>query len=163
MGLIFFCMENKPDNASNEANLNSAAAKRKVILQAVKFVLFSASAGLIQTGVFALLHDALKLFSQKYWPSYLIALICSVVWNFTLNRNFTFKSAANVPLAMMKILIYYCVFTPLSTWWGNALEAANWHPYINLFFTMFINMVTEFCVYKFLVFAKSEDTLRKKH
>lgn len=134
-------------------------SKGKTLVQAVKFVLFSASAGLIQTGVFALLNS---LIGWKYWPSYLIALVCSVIWNFTLNRNFTFKSAANVPVAMLKILAYYCVFTPLSTWWGNALDVAGWNEYIILFGTMLINMGTEFCVYRFWVFGKSIDTLSQK-
>ena len=132
--------------------------KGSVVLQAVKFVLFSASAGLIQTGVFALLHDVVKAFGQSYWPCYLIALVCSVVWNFTLNRNFTFRSAANVPVAMLKIAIYYAIFTPLSTWWGDALEKAGWNAYLILILTMFVNLVTEFCVYKFIVFRNSEDT-----
>ncbi|MFA7190392.1 MAG: GtrA family protein [Sphaerochaetaceae bacterium] len=152
-------MENKTESIAAEQN---PASRKKVIMQAIKFVLFSASAGLVQTGVFALLHDAVKAFGQSYWPSYLIALVCSVIWNFTLNRNFTFKSAANVPVAMLKILIYYCIFTPLSTWWGDALEAAHWNAYLILFGTMFINMLTEFCVYKFIVFRKTEDTLPKK-
>lgn len=138
-------------------------SKKYVIIQAIKFTLFSMSAGLIQTGVFALLHDALaNVLGWNYWPCYLIALICSIIWNFTLNRNFTFRSAANVPVAMMKILIYYCFFTPLSTLWGDALEKANWHPYLILFVTMFINLVTEFCVYKFVVFRNKENTLNKQ-
>ena len=141
---------------------NSSNSKRKTLIQAIKFVLFSASAGLIQAGVFALLMDAIKAFGRRYWPCYLIALICSVVWNFTLNRNFTFRSAANVPVAMMKILAYYCVFTPLSTWWGDALEGIGWNPYVILILTMFINLITEFCVYKFIVFRRTEDTLKPR-
>ena len=49
----------------------------------LKFVLFSASAGLIEIGSFALLNE---LLDWPYWPSYLIALTLSVLWNFTLNR-----------------------------------------------------------------------------
>ena len=144
----------------SEQNTNN---RKYVVLQAIKFTLFSMSAGLIQTGVFALLHDALAgVLGWSYWPCYLIALICSIVWNFTLNRNFTFRSAANVPVAMLKILIYYCIFTPLSTFWGDALEKAAWHPYLILFLTMFVNLVTEFCVYKFFVFRNKENTLNEK-
>ena len=139
-----------------------SSGKGNVVWQAVKFVLFSMSAGLIQAGVFAFLHDVVRAFGQSYWPSYLIALVCSVLWNFTLNRNFTFRSAANVPLAMIKIGIYYAIFTPLSTWWGDALERIGWNAYLILILTMFVNLVTEFCVYKFLVFRNSEDTLKRK-
>jgi len=88
------------------------------LTQMIKFLFFSISAGVIQAISFTLLHELAKLI---YWPAYLIALTLSVIWNFTLNRKFTFKSAANVPKAMMKIAIYYAVFTPLSTWWGDAL------------------------------------------
>ena len=64
---------------------------KKELWRAVKFTLFSASAGLIEMGSFALLT---ALTDWSYWPRYLIALTLSVLWNFTLNRNFTFKSAA---------------------------------------------------------------------
>ncbi|AIO18776.1 GtrA-like protein [Candidatus Izimaplasma bacterium HR1] len=79
----------------------------------VKFFFFSVSAGLIQILSFTILHE---LFNLIYWPSYLVALILSVLWNFTLNRKFTFKSAANVPIAMMKVTVFYAIFTPLSLW-----------------------------------------------
>ena len=137
---------------------NAPGSRRYVVIQAIKFVLFSASAGIIQAAVFALLHDVIRAFGQSYWPSYLIALVCSVLWNFTLNRNFTFRSAANVPVAMTKIAIYYCIFTPLSTLWGDALERLGWNAYVILILTMFVNLVTEFCVYKFVVFRNSENT-----
>jgi len=137
---------------------NTSGSKMTVVVQAIKFVLFSASAGMIQAAVFALLHDVVRAFNQSYWPCYLIALVCSVVWNFTLNRNFTFRSAANVPVAMTKIAIYYCIFTPLSTLWGDALEKLGWNAYVILILTMFVNLVTEFCVYKFIVFRNSENT-----
>ena len=104
--------------------------KKENLLQAVKFTLFSISAGVIQAVTFTLLHELANL---KYWPSYLAALVLSVLWNFTLNRSYTFKSAANVPVAMAKVFGYYCVFTPLSTWWGDALTAkAGWPDYLVL-------------------------------
>ena len=93
---------------------------KKQLLQAVKFTLFSISAGLIQIGSFAIL----EIFIKTYWIPYLVSLLLSIVWNFTLNRQFTFKSAANVPIAMAKILGFYAVFTPLSTWLGSVAEGA---------------------------------------
>jgi putative flippase GtrA len=65
---------------------------KKELWRFIKFALFSASAGLIETGLFYLL-DMVPSFN--YWVCYLPALVASVVWNFTLNRRFTFKSAAN--------------------------------------------------------------------
>ncbi len=121
----------------------------------VKFFLFSCSAGIIQAMSFTFLYELIQF---KYWPAYLIALILSVIWNFTLNRKFTFKSAANVPIAMGKILIYYAVFTPLSTWWGDALTNINWNAYLVLFITMFINLVTEFIVTKYYVYKDQINT-----
>ena len=131
------------------------------IVKFLKFVLFSASAGLIQVGVFTILAEALF---WTYWASYLPALIASVLWNFTVNRRFTFKSVSNIPVAMMKVIIYYCLFTPASTWWGHALNAADWEIgrdaqyYIILISTMVVNLVTEFCVYRFWVYRKSINT-----
>jgi putative flippase GtrA len=124
----------------------------------LKFVLFSASAGIIQIGSFALLNE---LSGWSYWPCYLISLVLSVLWNFTLNRKFTFKSAANVPVAMAKVLGFYLVFTPLSTWLGNLSEAAGAPDFLILAATMLANFVLEFLFCKFVVFRGQEDTLQK--
>ena len=128
--------------------------KYKDIIQAVKFLLFSISAGVIQIAIFTLFNEVVGL---SYWPAYLIGLLCSVLWNFTLNRKFTFKSANNVPIAMLKVLGYYLVFTPLSTWWGDALEGAGWNEYLVLALTMIVNFVTEFLYSKFFVFREKKD------
>ena len=56
---------------------------KQEIWRAIKFLLFSASAGIIEIGSFALLNE---LTNWSYWPCYLIALVLSVLWNFTLNR-----------------------------------------------------------------------------
>ena len=128
---------------------------RAELVRALKFALFSASAGLIQAGSFALLDSALRL---PYWISYLTALILSVLWNFTFNRKFTFHSAANVPIAMAKVAGFYLVFTPLSTWAGARLEGAGVNAYVVLIGTMLVNFVTEFLFDRFFVFGKSIDT-----
>lgn len=129
--------------------------KRRELLRAVKFTLFSISAGIVQAVSFTLLNELLHL---PYWISYLTALVLSVLWNFTFNRKFTFHSAANVPVAMAKVAGYYLVFTPLSTWGGAALEAAGWNEYLVLAMTMLLNFVTEFLFQRFFVFGKSLDT-----
>ena len=129
--------------------------KRENLAQVIKFVLFSVSAGIIETVSFTVLDMAT---GWSYWPCYLIALILSVVWNFTLNREFTFKSANNVPVAMMKVAAFYCVFTPLSTWWGHALTSAGWNEYAVLLGTMAVNLTTEFLYDRFFVFRGSMNT-----
>lgn len=130
-------------------------------IRTVKFVLFSISAGLIQVGSFTLLNELLHL---QYWMAYLISLVLSVVWNFTLNRKFTFKSAANVPIAMLKVALFYLVFTPLSTWWTAALTepayGIEWNEYVVLALTMLVNFVTEYLFQRFFVFGKSLDTAK---
>ena len=126
--------------------------KKEETVRIVKFVLFSASAGLIQTLTFTLLHEIIH---WPYWPCYLTALVLSVLWNFTLNRAFTFKSANNVPVAMLKVAGYYAVFTPASTLWGNALTNIGWNAYIVLFGTMLINLTTEFLFDRLVVFRDS--------
>ena len=131
--------------------------KKKSLLQALKFTLFSVSAGIIQVGSFALL----ELFIQTYWVAYLISLTLSVVWNFTLNRRFTFKSAANIPIAMAKVFGFYLVFTPLSTWLGHLAEGAGAHDFLILAVTMIANFVLEFLFCKFVVYRGQEDTLKK--
>ena len=107
-----------------------------------------------------------KIMSNEYGPMYLIALLLSVIWNFTFNRKFTFKSAANVPIAMLKVLAFYCVFTPVSTLLGNYFTAkyadVTAINYIVLACTMACNMTTEFLYDKFVVFKGSENTAVKE-
>ena len=133
--------------------------KRKELIRGIKFLFFSISAGVIQMGSFALLNEVLHL---PYWCSYLIALILSVVWNFTFNRKFTFKSAANVPVAMLKVLAYYAVFTPASTLLEHFLTGIGWNEYLVTAINMVINFVTEFLYQRFFVFGKSIDTNKKE-
>ena len=129
---------------------------KKEFWRVVKFTLFSISAGAIQMGSFAPLNE---LSGWSYWPCYLISLILSVLWNFTLNRKFTFQSAANVPVAMLKVLGYYLVFAPVSTILGNFLaEGLLWNEYLVEFLMMTLNFVTEFLFQRFFVFGKSLDT-----
>lgn len=123
--------------------------------QALKFTLFSISAGLIQILAFELLS---KAFNLTYWISYITALVLSVLWNFTFNRRYTFRSDCNIPKAMALVALYYLVFTPLSTWWGMALTNIGWNEDLVLIGTMIINFVTEFLYQKFVVYRKSIDT-----
>lgn len=133
---------------------------KKEILRAVKFTLFSISAGAIQMGSFALLNELVR---WDWWPSHLISLTLSVLWNFTLNRKFTFQSAANVPVAMLKTLGYYLVYTPTSLWLGNYLTGTLlWNNYIVEVLVMLLNFVTEFLFQRFFVFGKSLDTNKKQ-
>ena len=128
----------------------------KEFVRVVKFTLFSISAGLIEMGAFALLNELVRL---PYWVSYLTALVLSVLWNFTLNRKFTFQSAANVPVAMLKVAAYYAVFTPLSTWLEHWLASGlGWNEYLVTAINMLLNFATEFFYQRFFVFGKTIDT-----
>ena len=134
--------------------------KKDELVRTIKFTLFSISAGLVQLLSFTLMNELLDL---PYWPCYLTALILSVIWNFTLNRKFTFKSANNVPVAMMKVLGYYAVFTPLSTIFGNWLaEDLLWNEYLVTILNMIINFVTEYLFDRFVVFGRSIDSAVRK-
>ncbi len=128
---------------------------KKEALRAVKFALFSASAGIIELVSFTLLD---LITPWPYWPKYLIALVLSVLWNFTLNRTFTFQSANNVPVAMLKVAAFYAVFTPVSTLVGNYLSTIGWNDYLVTILNMGVNFVTEFLYDRFIVFGKTLDT-----
>lgn len=133
--------------------------KRKEVLRIVKFVCFSISAGVIELGSFTLLNE---FTNWSYWPCYLIALVLSVLWNFTLNRKFTFQSANNMPVAMLKVFAYYCVFTPLTTLLGNYLaETLQWNEYLVTIINMALNLSTEYLYDRFFVFRTSLDTNKK--
>ncbi len=130
---------------------------KKQLWQAVKFTLFSISAGVIQIGSFALL----EIFIKDYWVPYLISLVLSILWNFTLNRRYTFKSATNVTAAMAKVFGFYLIFTPLSTYLGDMAEGIGVNDFIILVITMLANFVLEFLFCKFVVYRGKEDTLKK--
>ena len=133
-------------------------SNKKEWMQALKFTLFSVSAGVIQVGSFALL----EIFIKDYWIPYLVSLLLSILWNFTLNRRYTFRSAANVPVAMAKVLGFYLVFTPLSTYLGNLAEQGGGNDFLILVVTMLANFILEFLFCKFVVYRGKEDTLVKK-
>ena len=123
--------------------------------QVVKFTLFSISAGLIQIAAFTLMET---VFHLPYWPSYLTALVLSVLWNFTFNRRYTFRSDASVARSMLLVALFYAVFTPVSTWWGHDLTSAGWNDFLVLAGTMVVNFVTEFLYQRFVVYRNRIDT-----
>lgn len=129
--------------------------KSSSLWQMLKFTLFSISAGIIQVLSFTLINELLH---WPYWPAYLTSLVLSVVWNFTLNRRYTFRSAANVPVAMAKIFGFYLVFTPLSTWLGALAEGSGVNEYLVLAVTMVTNFVTEYLFSKLVVYRGQENT-----
>lgn len=133
--------------------------KKQEFIRAVKFTLFSVSAGIVQVVSFTLMNEVLK---WNYWVCYLTALILSVLWNFTFNRAFTFHSANHIPTAMLKVACYYLVFTPLSTWGGDALNGIGWNEYLVLALSMVLNFVTEYLYDRFFVFGASIDTAVKR-
>ncbi len=129
---------------------------KKEIFRTIKFTLFSISAGIVEIVVFTLLN---LIPNWSYWPKYLIALVASVLWNFTLNREFTFKATNNVPVAMLKVALFYAVFTPVSTIVGNYLaETLLWNEFIVTALNMIANFILEYLWDTFVVFRGSIDT-----
>ena len=151
--------EIKNENVKEQEILTPAQQKLKrknEIIRVVKFVLFSASAGIIQFASCTLLFEVAKM---EYVWAYIISVVLSVLWNFTFNRKFTFKSANNIPIAMLKVAAFYLVFTPLSALWSWALEdLCGWNEYLVLAPTMIINMVTEYLYCTYFVFKNSMNT-----
>ena len=115
--------------------------KNKSLMQMIKFTLFSVSAGIIQIVTFTVFNE---VFHWIYWPAYLTSLVLSVIWNFAFNRRYTFKSAANIPVAMAKLFGFYAVFTPLSTWLGHLAEKIGINDYIILILTMLLSLNMKF-------------------
>ena len=131
---------------------------KKELFRKIKFTLFSISAGIIEIVLFSLLNSVFKL---PYWISYLVALVASVIWNFTLNREYTFKSTANVPVAMAKVALFYLIFTPVSTILGNELVKHGWNEYLVTGINMLCNFILEYLYDKYFVFRGTIDTKEK--
>lgn len=160
----------KDEQSEKESNLDKKSETKQSLWQAIKFTLFSISAGLVQIASYYILSkfvfkDAVdNQYSWQYYGwSYFVSLALSVIWNFTFNRKFTFKSANNVPIAMLKVLAYYAVFTPLSIWWGIELVKVGWNDTIVLLLTMLINFITEFLWSKFVVFKEKKLDEHQKY
>lgn len=133
---------------------------KKELIRKIKFTLFSISAGIIEIVLFTILNE----FTNFSYPvCYLTALVASVLWNFTLNREFTFKSTANVPLAMTKVFFFYLIFTPTSTLIGNYLvKTLHWNGYIVTGLNMLSNFILEYLYDRYFVFKGTIDTKEKK-
>ncbi len=129
---------------------------KKELIRKIKFTLFSISAGIIEILLFTLLNELTNL---GYWICYLTALIASVIWNFTLNREYTFKSTANIPVAMIKVFIFYLIFTPTTTILGNYLvKTLSYNEYLVTGINMLANFVLEYLYDKYIVFRGKIDT-----
>ena len=126
----------------------------KTLGQVIKFTLFSSSAGIIQILTFTILNELITIFSGDYGINYFIALLLSILWNFTFNRKYTFKSDGNINKAMLLVLLFYLFFTPLSILLGNSLIKFNLNEYLVLFMTMILNFVLEFLYTKYVVYKK---------
>lgn len=134
---------------------NQKITTKETVIQVFKFVAFSMGAGIVQTVTFTLMNEIAQV---DYWVSYLVALTLSVLYNFTVNRRYTFKSATNVPVAMLKVALFYCVFTPVSLILGEKAENSGVNEYIVLAVTMMCNMVTEYLFCRFVVYRNSMNT-----
>jgi len=139
----------------DQTGQNAKMTVKQNVWQAFKFTLFSTSAGIIQTISFTLLNEFTGF---PYWICYLVALILSVLYNFTVNRRFTFKSATNVPIAMLKVAGFYMVFTPLSTWAGQAAQNKGINEYLIFVLTMISNLILEYSFCRFVVYRNSMNT-----
>ena len=133
---------------------------KREIIRAVKYLLLSVSAGIIQIITFTLMFSIIKV--PQEWLCNLVALVMSVLWNFTLNRKLTFKSANNVPVAMLKVAAFYVVYAPLSAWCMDLMADAGWNAYLAEAITMVANFILEYLYYKFVVFRGSIDSAVKK-
>ena len=131
---------------------------KKELIRTIKFTLFSISAGIIQIGLFTLLNEICKF---DYWISYIISLVASILWNFTINRKVTFKSSNNIKLSMLLVFVFYLFFTPISTVLGNLAENSGVDEYIVLALTMLSNFVLEYLYTRYIVYRNSCDTAKK--
>lgn len=136
-------------------NKNNKLTKKQSIIQVLKFIAFSMGAGIIQIVSYTIIHE---ITDWAHWKCYIPSLVLSVLYNFTVNRRYTFKSATNVPVAMAKVGFYYVIFTPLSTYLGNLAEVAGVNNYIIEAVTMLCNLITEFLVCRFWVYRNSMNT-----
>lgn len=144
--------------SKTQLTAEAKAKKKKERIRLLKFILFSCSAGIIETIVSTVLDLTVNKTNEHYYICYAIALVCSVIWNFTFNRKFTFKSASNVPKAMALALLFYVPFAPYTIWLAKVLEPLVKYNILILGINMLQNIVLEYLWQRFVVFRKSIDT-----
>ena len=168
--------------------------KRKTLVQAIKYACCTASAGVIEIVSYTVLYEVLPIdkavmidfithVELRNFVSTLIALTLSILWNFTINRKFTFKSAGNVGRAMFLAFLFYVPFFPFKLWFNGympsylaagaasaagvtVVEYLEKHVIINYAVevcTMLINGVLEFCWQKFVIYRKEEGSALAKY
>ena len=141
----------------NEEERAVAPAKkdRKELFRAIKFAIVSMSAGIVELGTFTLMNELTNL---KYWPCYLTALIASIIWCYTINRRYTFKSGKPIPVVLAYAAAFYAVFTPATTILGNYLaETLLWNEYLVTIINMTLNLVTEYLYDTYVVYRNNMD------
>lgn len=150
-------------------------AKKKELVRMFKYILIAASAGIIQfvsTLILTLIWPKEK-FSMGPALFYLIGLILSVIWNLTINRKYTFKSAANMTKAVWLTIGFYIIFAPASTFlqaWlvnGDVLNLfiiphLGWNELIGVVICMILNLALEYPFQRYIVFKDSIDTNSRK-
>lgn len=134
---------------------------KKELWRALKFTIISFSAGIIQIGSFTLLNE-LILGEEQAAISHFIALVLSVIWNFTINRKVTFKSSNNLVKSMLLVALFYVVFTPASTFFMAWATEAGWNEYLVEGINMLANFVLEYLFTRFVVYRNSCDTAEEK-
>jgi len=132
----------------------------KEFWRTVKYFLIAASAGLIQFGVCSIFDEVIyaRFDHAYYMVFYFVALVLSVLWNFTINRSVTFKSVGNVPKAMLKVLGYYVVYTPLSLLFAKYGQGWGIPEMVITVINILINGVTEYLFMRLFVFKKEIDS-----
>ena len=127
----------------------------KNVLQAIKFTLFSLSAGIIQAGSFAIFRMVFG--EEAYWLNHLLSLALSVIWNFTFNRKYTFKPTGHVVRDMLLVALFYAVFTPVTMWGGQKLVSLGVFDWLVEVGVMLLNLVTEYLFQKFVVYKEKAE------
>ena len=131
--------------------------KNKELARTLKFIIFSASAGIIEFVAMTLCEEVFKI--PGHYVCYTIALVLSVLWNFTFNRKFTFQSAENVPKAMFLVFLFYVPFAPFTIWLEKFLaDGHGWNEYLVLAINMALNLSLEYLWDNFVVYRNSKDT-----
>lgn len=149
-----------PAPSNPDAIVVGQASKGKAaLIQAIKFTLLSITAAGVEVASFALMVWINSLTGWfPFWVSQSVSIALSVIYNFTVNRHFTFKSANNVPIAMLKVALFYVFFIPLTSWGGQILSNMGWADWLLKGISLLLNFVGEFLWWKFVVFRGSENT-----
>ena len=129
-------------------------------LQFLQFVVVSLGAGVIEYATFALMTWIVPDNKTMLVAAEVTSVVLSCLFNFTVNRKYTFHSSSNIPLGMLLYGVYYAFLaTPAGVWFLLFLTQGGMHELLAKAVKMLVNFIFDYLFCKFILFQAADKVL----